>query len=97
MPANKCLKQQRQKTNVFGRYHEDFHAERCPSAFADRQTVAHEGGGGGGASNAAGFLSRFVKPEGWVHLDLAAAYHGGATSEMPVGQQRKVFAQLREC
>ena len=46
-------------------------------------------GGGGGASNAAGFLSRFVKPEGWIHLDLAAAYHGGATSEMPVGATAK--------
>ncbi|MDY6884768.1 MAG: aminopeptidase PepB, partial [Pseudomonadota bacterium] len=32
---------------------------------------------------------RFVKPEGWVHLDLAAVYHGGATSEMPVGATAK--------
>ncbi|GFD94349.1 aminopeptidase PepB [Alteromonas sp. KUL156] len=69
---------------------EDFHAERCPSAFADTANSRPvKGGGGGGASNAAGFLSRFVKPEGWVHLDLAAAYHGGATSEMPVGATAK--------
>ena len=73
---------------------EDFHAERCPSAFADTaNSRPMKGGGGGGASNAAGFLSRFVKPEGWVHLDLAAAYHG-ETSEMPV-EHVKVFAQLR--
>lgn len=69
---------------------EPFHAERCPSAFADTaNSRPMKGGGGGGASNAAGFLSRFVKPEGWVHLDLAAAYHGGATAEMPVGATAK--------
>jgi len=69
---------------------EPFHAERCPSAFADTaNSRPMKGGGGGGASNAAGFLSRFVKAEGWVHLDLAAAYHGGATSEMPVGATAK--------
>ena len=69
---------------------EAFHAERCPSAFADTaNSRPMKGGGGGGASNAAGFLSRFVKHEGWVHLDLAAAYHGGATAEMPVGATAK--------
>ena len=69
---------------------EPFHAERCPSAFADTaNSRPMKGGGGGGASNAAGFLSRFVRPKGWVHLDLAAAYHGGATSEMPVGATAK--------
>ena len=69
---------------------EPFHAERCPSAFADTaNSRPMKGGGGGGASNAAGFLSRFVKPEGWIHLDLAAAYHGGATAEMPVGATAK--------
>ena len=69
---------------------EAFHAERCPSAFADTaNSRPMKGGGGGGASNAAGFLSRFVKPQGWVHLDLAAAYHGGATAEMPVGATAK--------
>jgi PepB aminopeptidase len=69
---------------------EPFHADRCPSAFADTaNSRPMKGGGGGGASNAAGFLSRFVKPEGWIHLDLAAAYHGGATPEMPVGATAK--------
>ena len=67
---------------------EPFHQERCPSSFADTaNSRAQKGGGFGGASNAAGFLSRFVPNEGtgWIHLDLAAAYHGSATSEMPVG------------
>ena len=71
---------------------EAFHADRCPSAFADTaNSRPMKGGGGGGASNAAGFLSRFVNPQGkgWVHLDLAAAYHGGATAEMPVGATAK--------
>ena len=67
---------------------EPFHQERCPSAFADTaNSRPQKGGGFGGASNAAGFLSRFVPNEGagWIHLDLAAAYHGSATSEMPIG------------
>ena len=71
---------------------EAFHADRCPSAFADTaNSRPMKGGGGGGASNAAGFLSRFVNPQGkgGVHLDLAAAYHGGATAEMPVGATAK--------
>ena len=71
---------------------EQFHKNRCPSAFADTaNSVAQKGGGGGGASNAAGFLARFVNPEGkgWVHLDLAAAYQGGATAELPVGATAK--------
>ena len=65
-----------------------WHRERCPSAFADTaNSRAQKGGGTGGASNAAGFLSRFVNESGagWAHLDLAAAYFGSATSEMPVG------------
>lgn len=67
---------------------EPFHKDRCPSAFADTaNSRPQKGGGGGGASNAAGFLARFVEPsgKGWVHLDLAAAYHGSASAEMPVG------------
>ena len=67
---------------------EPFHKNRCPSAFADTaNSRPQKGGGGAGASNAAGFLARFVNPEGkgWVHLDLAAAYNGSATSDMPVG------------
>lgn len=67
---------------------EKFHQDKCPSPFADTaNSRAQKGGGAGGASNAAGFLSRFVNEEGtgWVHLDLAAAYHGSATAEMPTG------------
>ena len=64
-----------------------WHQEKCPSAFADTaNSRAQKGGGAGGASNAAGFLSRFVSPtDSWLHLDLAAAYHGSANSEMPAG------------
>lgn len=67
---------------------EPFHKDRCPSAFADTaNSRPQKGGGGGGASNAAGFLARFVEPsgKGWIHLDLASAYNGSATAEMPVG------------
>lgn len=80
---------------------EAWHTERCPSAFADTaNSRPQKGGGSGGASNAAGFLARFVKPEGWVHLDLAAAYHGSATAEMPVGATaagiKSIARMLRE-
>ncbi|MEW9798862.1 aminopeptidase PepB [Alteromonas sp. CYL-A6] len=67
---------------------EPFHRDRCPSPFADTaNSKPVKGGGAGGASNAAGFLSRFVEPsgKGWVHLDLAAAYTGNANGEMPAG------------
>jgi PepB aminopeptidase len=67
---------------------EPWHATKCPSVFADTaNSRPQKGGGSGGASNAAGFLSRFVRADGkgWLHLDLAAAYHSGATSEMPAG------------
>ncbi len=52
-----------------------WHADECPSAFADTQNSRPvKGGGAAGASNAAGFLSRFVPDEGkgWLHIDLAA-------------------------
>ncbi|GAA5191832.1 aminopeptidase PepB [Ferrimonas gelatinilytica] len=57
-----------------------FHADKCPSAFADTANSAPvKGGGHGGASNAAGFLSRFAgtPPKGWIHLDLAGSYVAG--------------------
>ncbi|MDH5433736.1 MAG: aminopeptidase PepB [Gammaproteobacteria bacterium] len=53
------------------------HQNNCPSAYADTANSRPvPGGGTGGASNAAAFLSRFVRtPEtGWIHLDLAACY-----------------------
>ncbi|WP_028117770.1 aminopeptidase PepB [Ferrimonas senticii] len=67
-----------------------FHAEKCPSSFADTaNSTITKGGGAGGASNAAGFLSRFAgtPPKGWIHLDIAGSYvkggnqlnHDGAT------------------
>ncbi|MFT4807654.1 MAG: PepB aminopeptidase [Paraglaciecola sp.] len=67
---------------------EKWHQNKCPSAFADTaNSKSQKGGGGGGASNAAGFLSRFVNEEGkgWLHIDLAAAYNAGGTVQMPVG------------
>lgn len=65
-----------------------FHKNRCPSPFADTaNSRPMKGGGAGGASNAAGFLARFVNEsgQGWIHLDLAAAYTANATGEMPAG------------
>ena len=46
-----------------------------------------KGGGAGGASNAAGFLSRFVGNEGagWLHFDLAAAYNAEDSSLWAAG------------
>jgi len=53
-----------------------FHRGKCPSAYADTANSRPvKGGGPGGASNAAGFLSRFVNEgQAWLHLDLAAAF-----------------------
>jgi PepB aminopeptidase len=65
---------------------ESWHQEKCPSNFADTANSRPvKGGGAGGASNAAGFLSRFVDPSCWAHLDLAAAYNANATNMMPAG------------
>jgi PepB aminopeptidase len=61
---------------------ESWHQEKCPSEFANTaNSRTKPGGGAGGASNAAGFLSRFVDNEGagWLHFDLAGAYNGHAT------------------
>ncbi len=67
---------------------EPFHANKCPSNFADTANSRPvKGGGPGGASNAAGFLSRFVRDggKGWVHVDLAAAYRDNATAKWSAG------------
>ncbi len=67
---------------------EKWHRYKCPSAFANTaNSKSQKGGGGGGASNAAGFLSRFVNEEGtgWLHIDLAAAYNASGSVHMPVG------------
>lgn len=65
-----------------------WHQQQCPSPFADTaNSRPQKGGGAGGASNAAGFLSRFVDHENceWIHLDIAAAYNRNATEFMPAG------------
>ncbi|QFI55423.1 aminopeptidase PepB [Aeromonas simiae] len=56
---------------------EPWHQGMCPSHYADTaNSRPMKGGGPGGASNAAGFLSRFVprEGEGWLHIDLAACF-----------------------
>ncbi len=67
---------------------ERFHQGQCPSAFAiTANSRPMKGGGGGGASNAAGFLSRFAPNDGqgWVHIDLAAAYNAHPNASMGAG------------
>lgn len=67
---------------------EQWHQDKCPSAFADTANSRPQpGGGAGGASNAAGFLSRFVENDGkgWIHLDLASAYNGSADGYWAAG------------
>lgn len=65
-----------------------WHQQQCPSPFADTaNSKPVKGGGAGGASNAAGFLSRFV-PEngsGWLHFDLAAAYNSSNNAYWAAG------------
>jgi PepB aminopeptidase len=61
---------------------ESWHQDKCPSEFADTANSRPKpGGGAGGASNAAGFLSRFLENDGagWLHFDLAGAYNGNST------------------
>jgi PepB aminopeptidase len=65
-----------------------WHKDQCPSPFADTaNSRPQKGGGAGGASNAAGFLARFVDHENceWIHLDIAAAYNRNASDLMPAG------------
>ena len=65
-----------------------WHQNNCPSPYADTaNSKPVKGGGPGGASNAAGFLSRFVprNGQGWLHLDLAAAAQNNDTSLWAAG------------
>ncbi|GAB2990716.1 aminopeptidase PepB [Psychrosphaera aestuarii] len=65
-----------------------FHRNNCPSAYADTaNSRPQKGGGMGGASNAAGFLSRFVNEEGsnWLHMDLAGAFNNNSTGKYAAG------------
>lgn len=67
---------------------ETWHQDKCGSAFADTaNSRTQPGGGAGGASNAAGFLSRFVpnNGSGWLHFDLAAAYNSSASNLWATG------------
>ncbi len=67
---------------------EPWHQQQCPSAYADTANSRPvKGGGTGGASNAAGFLSRFVanQGQGWLHVDLSAAFHGSANGFWAAG------------
>ncbi|WP_394130436.1 aminopeptidase PepB [Shewanella maritima] len=62
-----------------------WHKDMCPSPYADTANSRPvKGGGAGGASNAAGFLWRFVSDDvNWLHMDLAAAFennHGAMWS-----------------
>ncbi|WP_444997102.1 aminopeptidase PepB [Aliikangiella sp. IMCC44359] len=64
------------------------HRNNCPSAYADTaNSRPMPGGGSGAASNAAGFLSRFVStPEtGWLHVDLAACFKDSGDSLWSAG------------
>ncbi|MCL1122987.1 aminopeptidase PepB [Shewanella surugensis] len=64
-----------------------WHKDMCPSAYADTaNSRAMKGGGAGGASNAAGFLARFVTPEAnWLHMDLASAFSDSGDSLWAAG------------
>ena len=67
---------------------EKWHQDKCPSPYADTaNSRLQKGGGFGGASNAAGFLSRFVGNEGqgWVHMDLAACFENSAGPQWAAG------------
>ncbi len=78
---------------------EPWHQEKCPSEFADTaNSRTKPGGGAGGASNAAGFLSRFVanNGSGWLHFDLAAAYNGDATGFWGAGGTGLGIATIAE-
>jgi len=67
---------------------EKFHQDNCPSHYANTANSKPQPGGGvGGASNAAGFLSRFVdtKNKKWAHLDLAACFRDSGDSLFSAG------------
>jgi len=67
---------------------EPFHQDNCPSDYATTANSKPQPGGGvGGASNAAGFLSRFVdfEKKQWVHFDLAACFRDSGDSLFAAG------------
>lgn len=67
---------------------EMWHQQQCPSPYADTaNSRTIKGGGAGGASNAAGFLSRFVPNEGkgWLHFDISAAFNNSSNAYWAAG------------
>nr|WP_199611931.1 aminopeptidase PepB [Flocculibacter collagenilyticus] len=67
---------------------EKWHQNQCPSVYADTaNSRPQKGGGMGGASNAAGFLARFVPNDGqgWVHMDLASAFNNSSNGLWSAG------------
>lgn len=78
---------------------EPWHQDKCPSAFADTANSRPQpGGGAGGASNAAGFLARFVANEGkgWAHFDLAADYNSTANGMWAAGATGQGIATIAQ-
>jgi PepB aminopeptidase len=76
---------------------EVWHQDKCPSAFAlTANSRPQKGGGAGGASNAAGFLSRFVSNDGqgWLHMDLAAAYNSSGNGLYAAGATGQGIATI---
>ena len=79
-----------------------WHMDNCPSPYADTaNSRAMKGGGAGGASNAAGFLWRFVAPEAnWLHIDLASAFSDSGDALWAAGATTHgvlTIAGLLEC
>ena len=67
---------------------EKWHSQNCPSYYADTANSRPvKGGGMGGASNAAGFLSRFVdeNQSRWIHFDLAASFRDNPDARWAAG------------
>jgi len=87
--ANKAIKTAEKVNEPLWQFPlELWHQDKCSSVFADTaNSRTQKGGGAGGASNAAGFLSRFVPNEGkgWLHFDLSAAYNGSANGLWATG------------
>ncbi|AKP73936.2 aminopeptidase [Piscirickettsia salmonis] len=77
---------------------EPFHKENTPSAYTDTaNSKPIPGGGNSAASNAAGFLSRFVPNEGkgWLHLDIAGrAFMDSANSLYAAGATAHGFRTI---
>lgn len=77
---------------------EPWHKNMCPSAYADTaNSRAIKGGGAGGASNAAGFLWRFVSDNAnWLHMDLAAAFEANGNDLFAAGATGQGILTLAE-